>query len=408
MANFEYEAIDQSGRPSAGVVDAPSSQSAIGQLAARGIFATKVEQAAAGDDVASTANLWGWWHGRRRISAAARAALWRQIATALEAGLPLLSALQVVGEQAERQAVRELLEELSHAVRGGQSLSLAMAEHPALFTPMQISMVRAGETAGVLDQVTTSLAEFAQRDLEIRQRIASASTYPIIVLSLALVSMVVILAFILPRIIGAIAENAPVLPLPTRLLMGMSDALRWWGWLMALLLGLSVWAFRRWVSKPAGRLAFDRFKLRVPVLGPTLRTIAVARFARALGTLSQSGIQILEALTVLRDTLGNEAMAQRVDEVRQAITQGQSIAEPLREAQIFPPLFIQVVALGERTGKLDEMLLRAADSYDKDTATAIERTMTLLPAAFIVILAVVVGFILAAVLLPIVNLQVGL
>ena len=166
--------------------------------------------------------------------------------------------------------------------------------------------------------------------------------------------------------------------------------------------------FRAWVGTPAGRLAFDRFKLRLPILGPTLLKIAVGRFARALGTLSRSGIEIIEALHVLRDTLGNEALGQAVDDVRAAITGGQPIATPLSQTGLFPPMFIQIVDLGERTGRLDELLLRSADAYDKETAGAIARAMTVIPALFIVGLALLIGFILAAVLLPIVSMQTGL
>ena len=171
--------------------------------------------------------------------------------------------------------------------------------------------------------------------------------------------------------------------------------------LIAILIG--IWAFRTWLATPEGRLKFDTFKLRVPVLGTAVRRIAVARFARTLGTLSRSGIGILEALRVLRDTLGNEALARKIDETAAGITQGQSIAEPLRKTGQFPPLLIQVIAMGEQTGRLDELLLQTADSYEKETAAAIARVMTILPAVLIVLLALVVVFILAAVLLPIVE-----
>jgi type II secretory pathway component PulF len=205
-----------------------------------------------------------------------------------------------------------------------------------------------------------------------------------------------------------VADTTAILPLPTRILMAGSDFLRQWWWLLLVAITAAVWTFTRWLATPGGRLKFDTLKLRTPLLGPTLRKIAVGRFARTLGTLSRCGIQILEALHVLRDTLGNEALARTIDEVRRAITQGQSIAEPLRQTGQFPPLFIQVIALGERTGRLDELLLRAADSYEKETTAAVQRTMTVLPALFIVLLAMLVAFILAAVLLPIVNMQMAI
>ncbi|KKL07702.1 hypothetical protein LCGC14_2583350, partial [marine sediment metagenome] len=195
------------------------------------------------------------------------------------------------------------------------------------------------------------------------------------------------------------------LPAPTRILLGLSNALRSYWWAFTAVIVAGVWGFRSWLARPAGRLAFDTFKLRIPVLGTALRRLAVGRFARTLGTLSQSGIHIIEALGVLRDTLGNEALARKIDQVAAEIAQGESIAEPLRKSGQFPPLLIQVIAMGERTGRLDELLLQTADAYEKETAAALQRVMTILPAALVVLLALVVVFILAAVLLPIIDMQ---
>jgi len=222
---------------------------------------------------------------------------------------------------------------------------------------------------------------------------------------LAGVSLVVIVTWVLPRVMGAVAEGhtAAVLPWPTRALLAASDVLRAYGWLVLLGLVAGVWALRRWMRSPAGRLAVDRLKLRVPILGTAVRRIAVGRFARTLGTLTRSGIHIIPALKVLRDTLGNEALARHVDDVAGQITRGQSIAEPLRQTGQFPPLLIQVIAMGERTGRLDDLLLQTAGAYERETAAAINRALTVLPVLLIVLLGLVVAFILAAVLLPVVE-----
>ena len=404
MAQFQYSALDAGGREATGAIEAASRNEAIADLAQRGLYVTHMD---AEGNLAPVARSLVQGFGRR-LSARVMAGLWRQLATAVEAGLPLLTALRVTGEQSDHARLRELLDDLARRVAAGESLSGAMAAQGGRFTRMQVSMVRAGETAGVLDDVLASLAEFAERELDIRERIRSAATYPTIVLALAVISVIVIMTFILPRILNALVESGATLPAPTRLLMGFSGLLQTWGWLIALLLVAAGAGFRAWVGMPTGRLAFDRFKLRIPILGPTLLKVAVARFARALGTLSRSGIEIIEALQVLRDTLGNEALAQAVDEVRSAITEGQSIAAPLGQTGMFPPMFIQIVDLGERTGRLDELLLRCADAYDKECTAAIGRAMTVIPALFIVALALLIGFILAAVLLPIVSMQSGL
>ena len=407
MATFTYSALDDGGKPVGGEIDAPGRSEAIATLAERDVFVTDIATLDAKDERKASSVL--GWASRRKVSPRARASMLRQLATALQAGLPLLSALRAVQEQAESQPLRSLTRDLGDRVQAGESMSEAMGAHPREFLRMEVSMARVGETAGVLDEVMGYLSDFAERNLEIREKIRSAATYPVFVLALAAVSVVVILTVILPPVIETVTEGAgtAALPLPTQILMAASEFLTAYGWVLAIAVVVGIWAFRRWIGGESGRLAFDKFKLRVPVLGTAVRRIAVARFARTLGTLGKSGIRILEALQVLRDTLGNEAMAQKIDQVASEITQGRSIAEPLRQTGEFPPLLIQVIAMGEKTGRLDELLLQTADAYEKETAAAIQRAMTLLPAILIVLLALVVVFILAAVLLPIIGMEIG-
>jgi len=392
--------MDQQGTLVSGVATAESRSGAIAALAERGVFVTDMQQEGG---KAESKPLLSWSFRRQRISLREKGPLLRQMWTALKAGLPLLSALRVVEEQADTTAMRELVGDLARRVQAGEPLSSAMEAHGREFSRLEVSMVRVGETAGLLDEVMGYLSEFADRDVEIRQKLRTAMMYPAFVMGLVAVSIVIVMAFILPRILGSITENVATLPAPTAALVWMTSAVRSYGWLMVLAIAAGVWAFRAYISQPAGRLAFDKFKLRIPLLGTALRRIAVARFARTLGTLSRSGIQILEALRVLRDTLGNEALAQELDRVAAGITQGQSIAEPLRHTGQFPPLLIQVIAMGERTGRLDELLLQTADAYEKETSAAIAQVMAILPAIFIMLMALVVGFILAGIMLPIVS-----
>ncbi|MBN1943108.1 MAG: type II secretion system F family protein [Phycisphaerae bacterium] len=367
MANFSYNAVDEAGQAVTGEMEAPNRGDAIALLAARKIFVTDLQAKAEASSASAGGGMSLSFLRRRRVPRRARSAMLRQIATALQAGLPLLSALRVVHEQADSEALKTLLNDLARRVQAGESLSDAMAAHERDFSALDVSMVRVGETAGVLDQVMRHLADFAEHDLDVREKVRSAATYPIFVLGLAAVSVVVIITVILPRVMGTLTEGlgSASLPMPTRMLLWLSGFLQSYGWLVVLVLIAAGWGFAAWRKRPAGRLALDKFKLRVPVLGTALRRIAVGRFARTLGTLSQSGIQILEALQVLRGTLGNEVLARKVDKVAADIKQGQSIAEPLRETGEFPPLLIQVIAMGERTGRLDELLLQTADSYEK-------------------------------------------
>ena len=406
MPHYRYNALDAGGSEVNGTVAADSRHGAIAALSGRGIYVTDLDQGDLAPKSAATA-LRLAWPVRRRITLRAKAAMLRQLATALKAGLPLLPALRVVEAQADTAAMRDLAGNLATDVQGGESLSAAMETHGRDFSRLEASMVRVGETSGMLDQVMGYLSDFAEKDLDVRERIRSAATYPLFVLGLAAVSVILVMTVVLPRMLSTIAGAIPTLPAPTRILMALTSFLAayWWG--VLLLVVAVVAAFRWWVSRPAGRFVIDRFLLRIPVVGTALRRVAVARFARTLGTLSKSGIGILESLRVLRDTLGNEALARELDKVAAGITQGRSIAEPLRQTGQFPPLLIQVIAMGERTGRLDEMLLQTAEAYERETAAAIQRVMAIVPAVFILLLALVVGFILAAILLPVISIETG-
>ena len=423
MPHFQYSALTQDGQTVNGQVQAESRQTAISDLARGGKFVTVIDTAGAGALPRAEAGrreqpapggparvASGWSLRRRRtVSARSHTAMLNQLAVALQSGLPLLVALRVVEEQAEHAALAELARDLAERVQSGESLSDAMQALGRQFSQLEVAMVRVGETAGVLDQTVGHLADFAERDLDVREKIRSAATYPLFVLTLAVISVIIILTWILPNIMETLlADMDPaLLPWPTRTLLAVSGFLSSYYGLLALVLVIFAgFAFRNWLRAPEGRFTFDRFLLRVPVLGQALRKIAVARFSRTLGTLTRSGIQIIEAMQVIRGTLGNEALARQIDQVTSDISEGQSIAEPLRQTGQFPPLLTQVIAMGERTGRLDVLLLQTADSYEKETAAALGRVMTILPAVFIVCLALMVAFILAAVLLPIIGMDI--
>jgi len=403
MPQFRYSAMGRDGKALNGVIDADTRPQAIASLADSGAFVTRLDAA---NDIDAAAASWFV----RRVSLREKTAMLQQIAVALQAGLQLLDAVRVVEQQAETRALRNLTGDLAQRIQEGEALSEAMGAHPRQFQAMEISMVRVGETAGKLDEVMGYLAQFAVRDLDVREKIRSALAYPIFVLVLAVISVVIVLTIILPRIMAAVLEQTGtmLLPWPTRSLLAISDFVRSpWGVAVMLIMIVAGAMLIRWWRTAEGRLAVDQFILRVPVIGRAVRKVAVSRFARTLGTLSRAGIPIVEALHVLRGTLGNEALAQHVDRATADITQGQSIAEPLRQTGEFPPLLIQVIVMGERTGKLDEMLLQAADTLERETAAALQRVMAILPAVFIVCLALVVVFILAAVLLPVMNIDIA-
>jgi type II secretory pathway component PulF len=347
--------------------------------------------------------------GSRRITSKDILAVTSQLSTALRAGLPLLNGLEIIRDQQHKTAMRELLDELAKSVSSGQSLSEAMAGHERIFSPLYLSMIRVGETGGILEQTTTQLAEILGRDEKIRTNMKNASAYPIFVLSLGLVSVVVIITWILPRILATISGGAAALPLPTRLLMALSNFIKgmfttFYGWLAVAAIAAGLYYLRRW-TRSKGRIKWDAFKLKLPILGSVLRTIAVGRFARTLGALTKGGVTILEALGVVRDTLGNELLGREIDAVAEKVKTGASLAGPLEASGYFPPLLVQIVSIGEQTGRLDELLLNAANTFDDEADSAITRFLAIFPAVLILLLALVIGFIIAATLLPIIVME---
>jgi type II secretory pathway component PulF len=396
-----------------GVVEAADRRNAVAVLASRGHLVTElIEKAQRPRPLAdSAASVLTMPHlsrlTRRRIPGKDLLAVTAQLSTAVRAGLPLLNCLEMIRKQQRKPALRRLFDDLVKSVNAGKSLSEAMSEHKEVFSPLYLSMIRVGETGGILDQTSSQLASILAREEKVKTNIKNASAYPVFVLTIGLISAVIVVAVILPKILSAV----PVLPLPTRILLSVSDFVRTLftsvaGWLVIIAAVVSLFALRRW-TKTAGRPHWDRFKLGIPVLGSVLRTIAVGRFARTLGALTKGGVTIIEALGVVRDTLGNEVLAREIDRVSEKVKHGESLADPLEAAGCFPPLLVQIVAVGEQTGKLDELLLNAAETFDTDADAAIERFMAIFPAALILLLAVIIGFIIAAALLPIVMMSVG-
>ncbi len=403
--------MTQEGRATTGQISAPSEPSAVTILAQRGDFVTDIQQitqSASSKTDSQHTKLQRLFRGRGKGRHVA--AMFRQLAVALQAGLNVITALQVVRDQTSNAAMDELVSDLIERVQAGDALSQAMRRHRDTFSLMQIAMIKAGEAAGVLEKVMSSLADFAERDLDIREKLRSASIYPLVVLCLGFISVLVILIFILPRIMATITQvgGNQTLPLPTRLLLGASAAVRSpAGIATSLILLVGLIMLIRWMRSDDGRPHVDRFKLRLPIAGEAFRRVAMARFARTLGTLTGSGIQVVEAMRIVRDTLGNEYLARIVDRATTDIVHGRAITEPLAESGEFPELLVQVIAMGERTGQLDTLLLTTASAYDREVETTLQRVMSVLPVLFILALAVVVAFILAAALLPIVYMDFG-
>jgi len=415
LGQFSYRAVDQAGAHIAGVVDAADRRSAVAALTGRGHFVTELIEDGQRRDAAGKSpagfrlpRLPHWLGGR--VSSKDVLAITTQLSTAVRAGLPLLNCLELIRKQQRKPGMRRMFERLTKSVSSGKSLSEALSEYTA-FSPLYLSMIRVGETGGILEQTSTQLAAILAREERIKTNMKNASAYPIFVLCIGLVSATIIVTTILPRILATVDVGVAALPLPTRILLAVSGSMRalftsFGGWIVLLGLVMGLYAFRKW-TRTVGRLAWDSFKLRVPILGSVLRTIAVGRLARTLGALTKGGVTILESLSVVRDTLGNELLGREIDTVAEKVRRGESLADPLEQSGCFPPLLVQIVAIGEQTGKLDELLLNAAETFDTDADAAINRFMAIFPAVLILLLAIVIGFIIAAALLPIVMMSLG-
>ncbi|MEJ2647261.1 MAG: type II secretion system F family protein [Sedimentisphaerales bacterium] len=413
MSKFSYKAVDRSGEHINGTLEAADRKSAVAILTNQGHFVTELSEGAKAasdkESIIPAIDLSQLKFGSRRVSTKDILAMTTQLSTALRAGLPLLNGLELIHQQQTKIGMKEMLEDLINQVSSGQALSDAMEKHPKVFSPLYVSMIRVGETGGILEQTTAQLAGILQRDDRVKTNMKNASAYPIFVLVIGMIAVTIIITWILPNILSTIQSTGAALPLPTRILLVASHFMKTafttpQGWAVIVVIIGAVLYFKRW-SKTKGRLQWDSFKLKIPILGSVLRTIAVGRFARTLGALTKGGVIILEALAVVRDTLGNELLGREIDVVAEKVKRGESLAEPLGVSGYFPPLLVQITAIGEETGKLDEMLLNAAETFDTEADSALNKFMAIFPALLILVLAVVIGFIIVATLLPIVTMQ---
>ncbi len=402
MPSFTYKALNLSGQDVTGELDADNRADIVRELVSRGLCVTDICQSAS----RISRSFGQKARGRRlRVRPKQLSALTRQLATALEAGLPLMSALDVMREELDHTASRELLKQLRHRVQEGVSFSEALAEHPRVFSPMYVRLVKVGETGGMLDTVLAQLADSLEGQTELRDRVKTASIYPSIVLLLGIVSVVIIVSVIVPRIIDTIGVETFMLPWPTRVLLRVSGFFSRYWWLLIGLIAAAAFGWRQVFLRGAGRPMWDAAKLRIPILGRLTRQLEASRFARSLGMLTHGGVSITEALAVARDTIQNVVMRAAADELAESIQAGESIARPLQRCGLFPPLLVQMVRVGESTGRLGEMLLRAARVHESEARVTLDRFVGVLPVVMILLLACIIGFIVAGLVLAIVEFQ---
>lgn len=329
----------------------------------------------------------------------------RQFATMINAGLPLVKCLNILSEQTENPILTGVIADVQHEVEMGRSLSEALAKHPEVFKELYSSMVRAGEIGGVLDDVLLRIAVTLESEDEIRRKIKSAMTYPVAMFAISILLLIIMLIFVVPAFEKMFKEMGATLPFLTRIIMSVSHFLASWkGAILLILAIVGVVFLRRWIHTPAGRRKLDSLKLKLPVFGILFHKMALSRFARTLGTLVASGVPILQALEITSNTVGNVLMAEAVENVRAGVKEGDSIARPLGQSPLFPPMVTQMLAIGEETGALDTMLNKVSDFYDSEVSATVEALTALLEPLLMVFLGVVVGTIVIALYMPIFSL----
>ena len=428
MPRFNYVALDSRGQESTGLIEAGSSNEAIGQLRQAGYFPTNVYEEGKGGGrdgksrkqkakapkpaaPATTQRKGGIvLFERKTVKPKTMMVFTRQLATLIDAGLPLLRGLTVLAKQERDPVLKKTIGNLSDAVQGGSTFSEGLAQHPRIFNDLYVNMVRAGEIGGVLELVLTRLAEFQEKAQKIKNKVVAAMVYPIIVLFLAIAIMGFLLVFIVPRFEAIFADMLGDKPLPalTRFVIAVSNGVKDnWMFILGAVV-LAIIGVKLAGRTAGGRTVIDQIKLRAPLFGDLLRKTAISRFSRTLGTLVTSGVPILQALNITRETAGNTIIAGAITQVHDSVKEGESIVQPLEASGAFPPMVISMIDVGEETGQLPEMLLKIAEVYDDEVDNSVAGLTSMLEPIMIVFLAVVVGTIVIALFMPLISIISGL
>ena len=418
MPRFRYVAMDGGGAETEGVVDADSQAQAVNAIRGQGLFPTRVSEVGGGASAkkAKGASSKATRSGGKKISFLGGLfkprvkpkrlmVFTRQLATLIDAGLPLLRGLRILLKQEKSKGLREALAGMGESVEGGSTFSEALGQYPYTFDNLYVNMVKAGEAGGVLEEVLTRLAEFQEKAEKIKAKVKSAMVYPIVVLVAAMGILVFLMIFIIPKFAEIFEDllGGKELPPLTRFVVGISDAVanQWYiilGWGFGIMILMKV---IRGTEK--GSEILDLIKLKVPLFGPLFRKGAVARFARTLGTLMGAGVPVLQALSIVRDTSGNSTVAKAIQRVHDAVKEGDSMAMPMEACGVFPGMVVSMVDVGEETGALPEMLVRVADNYDDEVDTAVEGLTSIIEPIMIVMLALIIGTIVIAMFVPLIS-----
>lgn len=395
---FAYKVRDKAGKMVSGTLEADSQTLVATKLKQMGFSPVLIEEQKGNLGKKELHMPWGG-----RVKSKDIAVFSRQFATMITSGLSLLRALNILAEQTENSKLAEVVGLVRADVERGSSLSAALEKHPKVFKRLYTAMIRAGEVGGVLDSVLLRLAENLEKEVALKQKIKSAMTYPTVVFALVLLILAGMLMFVVPTFKNLYKDLGGALPLPTRILVGLSDAAKKFWYIMAAFMIGSVVMLKRWVETDKGRGAWDAMKLKAPIFGQLVHKTALSRFSRTLSVLLRSGVPILQSLDIVRETVNNTVVSNAVKEVAASVKEGESIAKPLEKHEVFPPMVVQMIAVGEETGALDTMLAKISDFYDQEVEATVDALTSLIEPVLIAVMGVAVGGMVVALYMPMFN-----
>lgn len=397
MAKFRWEARGRTGSVQNGVMDAPSREMVEAQLKKFGFSGINIKEE--GKGLSMEIKIPGL--GGKKVQTKEIVVFTRQFATMIDSGLPLVQCLEILSSQQENKTFREVLVKVKESVEGGSTFADALARHPKVFDDLFVNLVAAGEVGGILDTILNRLASYTEKAMKLKKQIKGAMVYPTTVMSIAIIVIAVIMIFVIPTFASMFADFGGELPAPTQFVISLSNFLVKYIIVILVAIVAVIFIFKKYYATEKGRRIIDRLALRAPVFGMLIRKVAVAKFTRTLGTLVSSGVPILDGLDIVAKTAGNKVVEEAIMKVRQSISEGKTIAEPLQQSGVFPPMVVQMIGVGEATGAMDAMLSKIADFYDDEVDDAVAAMTAMLEPMLMVFLGVTVGGLVIAMYLPI-------
>ena len=403
MAVYEYKGVTSSGKAVSGIVDADNPRVARQRLRSDGIFPTEVlEERAPKSKLSKEVSL---RQLLQRISRKDVSLMTRQLATLLKSGLPLVGSLNAMADQVENPKLTKILTQVRERVNEGSSLAGALQEFPKVFPPLYTNMIGAGEASGALELVLLRLAEYSEGQVRILNRIRSAMIYPAIMTLVCIAITGILLTFVVPKFVSIFQELNQALPLPTVILISVSNFIRAWWYVIALFLVAAVFLFLRYKATERGRKLYDRLMLRLPIFGRLILMGVIIRFARTLSTLLSSGVPLLKAMDIIAKVVNNSVFEEALSSAKESVTEGASLSQPLKQSAIFPPIVIHMIASGEQSGQLEDMLSKVAEIYEGEADTLASTLTSLLEPMLILFMATIVAFIVISILLPLLEMN---